>query len=85
MRDNSTEDLKWIEFFKCMRSSGLSIDSLARYTKLFQLGNVALQGRKKILDLEYEKLLGKQTQINETVLELGVKIKNYEPKIKQFR
>lgn len=43
-----------------------------------------LEKRKKILDLEYEKLLEKQAQINETVSKLGFKIKNYEAKIKQF-
>ncbi|AIS60864.1 MerR family transcriptional regulator [Listeria ivanovii] len=84
IRDYSAEDLKWIEFIKCMRSAGLSIESLAQYTELFQLGDVTLEERKKILDLEYEKLLEKQAQINETVSKLGFKIKNYEAKIKQF-
>ncbi|MBC1482653.1 MerR family transcriptional regulator [Listeria sp. FSL L7-1485] len=81
VRDYSNEDLKWIEFIKCMRNSGLSIDALARYTELFQKGDMTLKERKEILVLEYEKLLKKQAQINETVAKLAYKINNYEVKI----
>lgn len=82
-RDYSNEDLKWIEFIKCMRSSGLSIGSLAQYMELFQKGDITLKERQKILELEYAKLLEKQAQINQAVSKLGNKIKNYQVKITQ--
>lgn len=81
VRDYSNEDLKWIEFIKCMRNLGLSIDALARYTELFKKGDMTLKERKEILVLEYEKLLKKQAQINETVAKLAYKINTYEVKI----
>jgi DNA-binding transcriptional MerR regulator len=65
-----------------MRDSGLSIESLAEYTKLYQKGDETLEARQAILIVEYKKLLEKQQQINETVFKLGNKIKNYEAKIK---
>lgn len=83
IRDYSNEDLKWIEFIKCMRSSGLSIGSLAQYMELFQKGDITLKERQKILELEYAKLLEKQAQINQAVSKLGNKIKNYQVKITQ--
>jgi DNA-binding transcriptional MerR regulator len=81
-RTYSNEDVNWIEFIKCMRDSGLSIESLAEYTKLYQKGDETLEARQAILIVEYKKLLEKQQQINETVFKLGNKIKNYEAKIK---
>ncbi|WP_207940989.1 hypothetical protein DOK78_001459 [Enterococcus sp. DIV2402] len=81
-RTYSNEDVNWIEFIKCMRDSGLSIESLAEYTKLYQKGDETLEERQAILIVEYKKLLEKQQQINETVFKLGNKIKNYEAKIK---
>jgi DNA-binding transcriptional MerR regulator len=81
-RTYSNEDVNWIEFIKCMRDSGLSIESLAEYTKLYQKGDETLEARQAILIVEYKKLLEKQQQINETVFKLGNKIKIYEAKIK---
>ena len=35
IRDYTEDDLQWIEFIKCMRNAGLSIDALREYTALF--------------------------------------------------
>lgn len=40
-------DLNWIEFIKCMRDAGLSVDSLIKYTSLYQLGNETIEERKR--------------------------------------
>lgn len=82
-RDFKEEDLKWVEFIKCMRDSGLSIHSLSKYSGLYQIGEETLMERKEILVDEYQKLLKKQAFINETVAKLENKIKNYDCKIKQ--
>lgn len=82
-RDFQEEDLKWIEFIKCMRDSGLSIHSLSKYSELYQIGEETLIERKEILMDEYQKLLKKQDTINGTVAKLEKKIENYNYKIKQ--
>lgn len=81
----TTADLNWIEFIKCMRDSGLSIESLVKYTDLYQKGDYTLKERQDILLIEYEKLLEKQQQINTTVSKLEKKIKNYDKKIVQHQ
>lgn len=78
------EDLVWIEFIKCMRASGLSIDSLSRYSELYQIGDETLFERKEILKEEYQKLLEKQELINATVKKLATKLENYEEKIQRY-
>lgn len=83
IRDFQEEDLNWVEFIKCMRDSGLSIDSLAKYSELYQLGNATLVERKKILIEEYQKLLEKQQLINATVARLETKLDNYDQMIQK--
>ncbi|MBU5365770.1 MerR family transcriptional regulator [Enterococcus devriesei] len=83
VRDFQDEDVKWVEFIKCMRDSGLSIDSLARYSELYQIGDDTLVERKKILIEEYQKLLEKQRLINGTVVRLEKKLDNYDQMIQE--
>ena len=83
VRDFQEGDISWVEFIKCMRDSGLSIDSLARYSELFQQGDATLIERKKILIEEYQKLLEKQRLINGTVARLETKLENYDQMIQE--
>lgn len=78
VRDYQKEDLEWIEFIKCMRSSGLSVDSLIEYTKLYQLGDETIEARKRILQVEREKLAAKYEEIGATIDRLDGKIEDYE-------
>lgn len=82
-RDFQVEDLNWVEFIKCMRDSGLSIDSLAKYSELYQQGDGTLVERKQILMDEYQKLLEKQKLINGTVARLEQKLDNYDHMIQE--
>ncbi|MDT2570166.1 transcriptional regulator [Enterococcus sp. HMSC29A04] len=83
VRDFQEEDISWVEFIKCMRDSGLSIDSLAKYSELYQQGDATLIERKKILIEEYQKLLEKQRLINGTVARLEAKLENYDQMIQE--
>ncbi|MCD5002353.1 MerR family transcriptional regulator [Enterococcus saccharolyticus] len=84
-RDYSVEDINWIGFVKCMRDSGLSVEALARYTALYQMGDDTLVERKQLLIFEYEKLRQKQQQINDTVFKLKGKINHYEANIQNYQ
>lgn len=84
VRDFQVEDLKWLEFIKCMRASGLSIDSLSKYSHLYQLGDQTLIERKEILQEEYQKLLEQQQVIDATINRLATKLTNYDEKIAAF-
>ena len=70
--------MNWVEFIKRMRDSGLSIDSLVKYSELYQRGESTLVERKNILIDEYQKLLEKQKLINGTVERLKQKLDNYD-------
>ncbi|CAH1210389.1 MerR family transcriptional regulator [Paenibacillus sp. JJ-223] len=78
VRDYTEEDIKWVEFIKCMRSAGLTIEALIEYTSLFMKGDHTLEDRKKILIDERTKLAAKQREIEETIRRLDLKIDDYD-------
>ncbi len=78
IRDYSEADLGWVEFIKCMRGAGLSIEVLARYIELFNLGDSTREERKNILIKEREKLIEKRDAIQQTIDRLDYKIERYD-------
>ncbi|OKP65798.1 transcriptional regulator [Paenibacillus sp. P3E] len=81
VRDYNEEDIKWIDFIKCMRDSGLTIEALIEYTSLFASGDHSLEARKQILVNEREKLIQKRKELDESISRLAVKIKDYDGKL----
>ena len=77
IRDFDDETCRWIEFIKCMRSSGMSIDVLTKYVELFRQGKDTAGERKNLLIEQRNKLLNKQEEIQATIQRLDYKIKIY--------
>ncbi len=79
IRDYGEDDVNWIQFIKCMRSAGLSIEALIEYTALFIEGaDHTIEPRKNILINERKRLTEKQREIDETIKRLNRKIEDYE-------
>ena len=55
-RDYSSIDCERIEFIKCMREAGLSIEVLTRYMHLFLEGDSTLKEREELLIAERDRL-----------------------------
>ena len=77
IRDFDENSCNWIEFIKCMRSAGLSIEVLTQYISLFKQGNETAKARKELLVEQRKKLLEKQEDINRTIKRLDDKIELY--------
>ena len=77
IRDFDENSCNWIEFIKCMRSAGLSIEVLTEYISLFKQGNKTAKARKELLVEQRKKLLEKQEDINRTIKRLDYKIELY--------
>ena len=78
IRDFDEDSCNWIEFIKCMRSAGLSIDVLTQYISLFKQGNKTAKARKELLVEQKNKLLEKQEDISKTIKRLEYKIEIYD-------
>ena len=80
LRDYTEEDCGWIEFIKCMRGAGLSIESLIEYVELFRKDNT-MEARQTILKEQYELLLSRIAEQQEVADRLKGKIEYYQDKI----
>lgn len=83
IRDYSENDCGWVEFIKCMRGAGLSIESLVEYVALFQQGDRTAQARKQLLVEQREQLLARMEEMRRTLERLDYKIERYENIISQ--
>ncbi len=81
IRDYTPEDCGWVEFIKCMREAGLSIEVLTQYIALYAKGNRTLQKRKNLLIEERDRLKQRIEQMQATLKRLNYKIDVYEQKI----
>jgi len=49
IRNYDESDCRWVEYIKCMRSAGVSIETLVEYVRLFHEGSATIPARKKLL------------------------------------
>lgn len=77
-REYDEESCRWIEFIKCMRSSGLPIEILIEYVNLFQKGDETVGARKELLVEQRNQLLVKIKELQATVERLNGKIERYD-------
>jgi DNA-binding transcriptional MerR regulator len=78
IRDYGDIDLRRVEFIKCMRSAGLSIEVLIEYVRLVQQGDQTIEARKEILKEQRERLAARMAEMQKTLDILDHKIEVYE-------
>ena len=81
IRDFTEEDCNWVQFIKCMRGAGLSIEVLIEYVTIFQEGNSTIKARKALLIEQRNHLADKIEEIKETLKRLDMKIDGYEERV----
>ena len=82
VRNFTDIDIQRLDFIKCMRHAGLSIESLHEYMHLYSLNdNRTIPARKRILEEEAEKLDERIASLQETRAYLQHKIDVYESKL----
>lgn len=85
IREYSSEDLQQIEFIKCMRNAGLSIESLIHYFDLLRQGDTTIAARRDLLLKEREKMLLRMAEMEESLNRLNYKISLYEQKTEEMK
>lgn len=83
IRDYDENDMKWVNFAKCMRSAGLSIEVLTEYVHLFHQGDSTMETRRTLLVDQREQLQIKMNGMQETLDRLDHKIENYDTVLQQ--
>ncbi len=78
IRDYNRIDVEWVEFIKCMRNAGLTIEVLTEYVELVLQGDHTNEARKQILIDQREELIHKMEEMQKTLDVLNYKIEVYE-------
>lgn len=82
VRDYTEQDCRQIEFVKCMRSAGLSIEVLKKYFELFKRGKRTLKARRDLLATERKALQERFAELQNTLKRLDYKISVYDKALK---
>lgn len=81
IREYNEEDCSWVNFMKCMRGAGLSIEVLIEYISMFQQGSSTIKARKELLVEQRNKLSQKIKEMQQTLERLDSKIDGYEDRM----
>lgn len=81
IRNYSEEDCNWVEYIKCMRSAGVSVETLVEYVKLFHKGKETIPARKKLLLEQREQIVTKIAELNAVLERLNWKLDGYEERM----
>lgn len=81
IRDYSEEDCRWVEYIKCMRSAGVSVETLVEYVTLFHQGKETIPARKKLLLEQREQIVAKIKELNAVLERLDWKLDGYEERM----
>lgn len=77
IRDYEEDDLKRIEFIKCMRSAEIPVIVLKEYVDLFAAGDETIKERRKLLEEQKHILEDKIAKMQEAYEKLNKKIDMY--------
>jgi DNA-binding transcriptional MerR regulator len=78
IRNYTENDCKWIEFIKCMRGAGMSVESLTLYLHYIEQGGDTVGDRKQILIEERKRIAEKVDEMQTALNRLDSKIEHYE-------
>jgi DNA-binding transcriptional MerR regulator len=84
IRDYSETDCRWVGYIKCMRSAGVSVETLVEYVKLFYQGKETIPARKKLLLEQREQIVARIQELNDVLARLDWKLDGYEERMLQY-
>lgn len=78
IRNYSEEDIAWVNNAICFRNAGLSVEMIAEYVRLFQLGDDTMAERRDLLKHAREEILIEKAKYDDALERLNYKISKYE-------
>ena len=78
IRDYDAASCNAVEFVKCMRDAGMSIESLVEYMELIEQGDETTAARKELLSQQSEAIRARIADLERALERLEYKIENYD-------
>lgn len=87
IRDYTEEDCGWVEFIKCMRGAGLSVEVLIEYVRLYleEGSEKTLKARKDLLIEQRKQLVARLEEMQKVLERLDYKISIFDQKILEVK
>jgi DNA-binding transcriptional MerR regulator len=76
-RRYSASDIGWIEFLKCLRSTGMPLAEMQRYVALQQMGDLTIADRLALLETHRDRLQAQIQQLYSFLEKIEEKIRCY--------
>ena len=76
-RRYTEDDIGWIEFLKCLRSTGMPISEMQRYVELQQEGDATLHDRLALLEAHRRRINAKIQELNAFLASIECKLDHY--------
>ena len=77
-RRYTADDIGWIEFLKCLRSTGMPISEMQRYVELQQEGDSTLHDRLELLEVHRRRLMARMQELDGFLERIEGKINYYQ-------
>lgn len=81
IRNYTEDDCNWVEYIKCMRSAGVSVETLVEYVALFHQGAATIPARKNLLLEQREQIMARINELNTVLAKLDWKLDGYEERM----
>ena len=81
-RRYSDEDLEWIEFVKCLRSTGMPISEVQRYVRLEQRDDDGASERMEIMEAHRDRLRARIEEFTGFLERVEGKVERYRERLK---
>ncbi|MCI8425284.1 MAG: MerR family transcriptional regulator [Adlercreutzia sp.] len=78
IRDYDEASCNAVEFVKCMRDAGMSIESLVEYMELLEVGDETTAQRKELLMSQSDAIRGRIADLERALTRLEYKIEHYD-------
>lgn len=78
IREFSEQDIATLEFIRCFRRAGMSVESLIEYMNLVEQGEGTEEARMHLLQEQRDKLDARIDELLATRNRMDYKIKNYQ-------
>ncbi|AIQ55407.1 MerR family transcriptional regulator [Paenibacillus sp. FSL R7-0331] len=73
----SEEDIGWLEFLKCLRETGMSVEEIKRYYDMVKTGTSTLPERTRMIEEQKQVLLDDIEKKKEQLVHLEHKLERY--------
>lgn len=77
IREYDDEALSWVRNAVCLRKAGVSVEAIAEYVRLFNMGDETIEARLELLSNERESLGKQLEELTNAVELLDYKISRY--------